>query len=65
MVNRLVNTGRKCGMEINIDNSQVMRVSRRNESLQIKISNREVNDVDHFKYLVSVLKRDDYSRRGM
>ena len=52
-------------MKINIDNSQVMRVSRSNESLQIKISNREVNDVDHFKYLVSVLKRDDYSRRGM
>jgi Reverse transcriptase (RNA-dependent DNA polymerase). len=36
MVNRLVDTGRKYGMKINIDKSQVMRVSRRNESLQIK-----------------------------
>ena len=36
MVNRLVNTGRKYGMEINIDKSQVMRVSWSNESLQIK-----------------------------
>ena len=29
---RLVDTGRKYGMEINIDKSQVMRVSRRTES---------------------------------
>ena len=28
MVNRLVDTGRKYGLEINIDKSQVMRVSR-------------------------------------
>ena len=45
MVNRLVNTGRKCGMEINIDKSQVMRVSRSNESLQIKVNNRELRNV--------------------
>jgi Reverse transcriptase (RNA-dependent DNA polymerase). len=34
MVNRLTDTGRKYGMEININKSQVMRVSRSNESLQ-------------------------------
>ena len=38
MVNTLVDTGRKYGMEINIDKSQVMRVSRSNESLQIKVN---------------------------
>jgi hypothetical protein len=42
MVNRLIDTGRKYGMEINIDKSQVMRVSRGNESLQIKVNNREL-----------------------
>ena len=31
MVNKLVNTGRKYGMEINIDKSQVIKVSRSNE----------------------------------
>ena len=36
MVNRLVDTGRKYGIEINIDKSQVMRVSRSNESVLIK-----------------------------
>ena len=36
MVNRLVNTGRKYGMEINIDKSQVMRVSRSNDHCRLK-----------------------------
>ena len=43
MVNRLVGTGRKYGMEINIDKSQVIRLSSSNESLQIKVGNRELN----------------------
>jgi hypothetical protein len=29
-------------MEINMDKSQIMRVSRSNESLQIKVNNREL-----------------------
>ena len=45
-------------MEINIDKSQAMRVSRSNESLQIKVNNRESKEVDHFKYLGSLLTRD-------
>ena len=63
MVNRLVDTGRKYGMEINIDKSQVMRVSRSNDSLQIKVSSRELKEVDHFKYLGSVLIIDGYCTR--
>ena len=61
MVNRLVNTGMKYGMEINIDKSQVMTVSRSNESLQIKVNNIELKEVDHF--LRSVLTRDGYCTR--
>ena len=53
---RLVDTGRKYGMEINIDRSQVTRVSSSNESLQIKVNKRELKVVDHF--LGSVLTRD-------
>ena len=63
MVNRFVGTGRKYDMEINIDKSQVMRVSRSNESLQIKVKNRELKEVDHFKYPGSVLTRDGYCGR--
>ena len=53
----------KYGMEINYDKSQVMRVSRSSESLQIKVNNRELREVDHFKYLGSVLTRDGYCTR--
>ena len=63
MVNRLVDTGRKYGMEINIDKSHVMRVSGSNESLKIKVNNRELKEVDHFKYFKSVLTRDGYFTR--
>ena len=51
MVNRSIVTGRKYGMEINIDKPQVMRVFRKNESLRIKVGlhNREVEEVDNFK----------------
>ena len=59
-MNRLVDTGRKYGMEINIDKSQVMRESRSNESLQIKVNNRELNEIDYFKYIGSVLTRVGY-----
>ena len=51
MVNRLIDTGRKYGMEINIEKSQVMKVSWSNESLNIKVNNRELKEVDQFKYL--------------
>ena len=57
MVNNFVDNGRKYGMEINIDKSQVMSVSRSNKSLQIKVNNRELKEIDHFKYLGSVLTR--------
>jgi hypothetical protein len=35
----------------------------RKESLRIKVCNRELKEVDHFKYLGSVLTRDSYCRR--
>ena len=50
-------------MEINIDKLQVMRVFRNNESLQIKVNNRELEEIDHFKYLGTVLTRDVYCTR--
>jgi len=33
-------------------------VSRSNESLRIKVDNRELKEVDHFKFLGSVFTRD-------
>ena len=50
-------------IEFHINKSQVKRVSRRNESFQIKVDDRELKEVDHFKYLGSVLTRDGYCSR--
>jgi Reverse transcriptase (RNA-dependent DNA polymerase). len=60
MVNRLVGTRRKYGMEINIHKSQVMRVSWRNESLRNELYNIELKEVYHFRFLGNVLRRDGY-----
>ena len=59
-VSRLVDTRRKYAMEVDIDKSQVMRVSRSNESLQIKVNIRELKEVNNFKYPRSVLLIDGY-----
>ena len=40
-----------------------MRVSRSNGSLQIKVNNKELNEVNNFKYLGSMLTRDGYCTR--
>ena len=50
---------------MNIDKLQVMRVSRSNEALRIKVCNRELKEVYHFKYLGSVLTRHCYCIREM
>ena len=39
-----------------------MKVSRGNELLRIKVGNRELKEVSHFKYLESVLTRDGYRK---
>ena len=54
----MVDIGKKYGLEMNIDKSQVMIVSRSNESLQTKLK-----EVDNFKYIGSVLTRDGYCTR--
>ena len=40
-----------------------MRVSRSNESLRIKVGSGELKEVDHFKYLGTVLTREGYCTR--
>ena len=42
MVNRLIDTGKKYDMEINIDKWQLIRVVRINGSLQVELDNREL-----------------------
>ena len=50
-------------MEVYVDKSQVMRACRSNESLRVKVNNRELKEVDHFKYFGSVITRVGYCTR--
>jgi hypothetical protein len=52
-------------MKINIEKSQLMRVSERNESLRIKVGKREVKEIDNFKYLKNVLTRYGYCTKDI
>ncbi|MGX9339094.1 hypothetical protein, partial [Pantoea dispersa] len=46
------------GMEINIEKSKVMRISKREKPLRITVDNRELENVNQFKYLGSFLTKD-------
>ena len=51
IMNKLVDSGRQNGIEINIAKSQLMRVFRRNKLFWTKVDNEELKEVDHFKLL--------------
>ena len=57
MAKRLFDTGRKYGMEIDIDKPQVARVSTRNKSLRVKVGLRELKEFDQFKYFGNVFNK--------
>ena len=50
LVKRSVDTGSKYNMEIDINKSQVMRISRNNGSLRIKVCNREQKGIWNMGY---------------
>lgn len=54
---------RRKGLEVNIDKSKVMGVSKRDEIIRIIIKNRKSEYVDYFIYLGSILTKDDYCTR--
>ena len=62
VIQQVSKTGREYGMAINIGRL-LMGVSRSKESLQIKVGNGELKEVNHFKYLGSLLTRDGYCTR--
>ena len=51
------------GIEINTDKSQLIRVSRKNGSLWIKVGIIKLKEIHHFKYLENVSTRDGYYKR--
>jgi hypothetical protein len=50
--------GRCCGMEINVEKGKVMRISRQTSPVTIMINQTQLESVECFKYLGSMLTND-------
>jgi len=58
MINKLVEIGRCNGMEMNVEKTKVMRISRPPFPVKIMIDQKQLANVESFKYLGSKLTND-------
>jgi hypothetical protein len=58
MINKLIEIGGCYGMEINMEKTKVMRISRQPFPVKIIIDQKQVENVESFKYLGSILTND-------
>ena len=55
--NRLTEIERCNGMEMNVEKSKVMRISRQPSPLRITIDQKQLENVEYFNYLGSMMPR--------
>jgi hypothetical protein len=58
MIDKLVEIGRCHGMEMNVEKTKVMRISRQPSPVKLIIDQKQLENVDSFKYLDSILTND-------
>ena len=58
MVDKLIEIGRCYGMEMKVEKTKVMRISRQSSSVTIMIDQKQLENVECFKYLGSILTND-------
>ncbi|PNF41645.1 hypothetical protein B7P43_G07643 [Cryptotermes secundus] len=58
MIDRLIEIGRCYGMEMNVEKTKVMKISRQPTPVTIKIDQKQLENVKCFKYLGSLLTDD-------
>ena len=58
MIDELIEIGRCYGMELNVKKTKVMRISRRRLPVKIIIDQKQLENLESFKYLGSVLTND-------
>jgi hypothetical protein len=51
MIDRLIEIGRSYGMEMNVEKTKVMRISRQPFPVNIMIDQKQLENVESFKYL--------------
>ena len=58
MIDKLIEIGRCYGMEMNVEKTKVMRISRQPPPVTNMIDQKQLKNVERFKYLGSVLTND-------
>jgi hypothetical protein len=58
MFERVTGTGRGCGMEVNVGKTKVKSISRQPFPSQIMIDQKELDNVEHFNCLGSMVTND-------
>jgi hypothetical protein len=55
MIDRLIEIGRCYGMEMNVEKIKVMRISRQPYPIRIMIDQKQLENVEYFNYLSSMI----------
>jgi hypothetical protein len=63
MVDTLIETGRRYGMEMNVEITKVMRISRQPSPIKIMIDQNQLENVEYFNYLGSIKTNDARCKR--
>ena len=58
MIDKLIEIGRCYEMEMNVEKTKVMRISRQPFPVQIMIDQKQLENVESFKHLGSILTND-------
>ena len=58
MIDKLTEIGRCYGMEMNVGKTKVMRISRQTSPVTIMVDQKQLENVECFKYLGSILIND-------
>jgi hypothetical protein len=58
MIDKVIEIGRCYGMEMNVENTKVMRISRQPFPVKIMVDQKQLENVESFKCLGSILTND-------
>jgi len=58
MIDKLIEIGRCYGMEMNVEKTKVIRISRQPFQVKIIIDQKQLENVESFKFLGSILTND-------
>ena len=64
MIDKLIEIGRCYGMEMNVEKTKVMRISRQPSPVTIMIRQKQLENVECFNYLGSILTNDGRCTRN-